>query len=139
MHCRDYVSIHDVSCATWQRCTTTSAIPPEAATPSPEPGGSSTISGNTASNNSGDGISTSFGSTVSGNTTNSNDSDGIVANFGSTVQRNSVLSNGNYALNLVDDSAYRENVILSGATSTGTVNGGTNAGANVCNGSLTCP
>ena len=40
-------------------------------------------------------------------------------------------------LSLDSATAYRENVITSNTL--GTVNGGVNAGGNVCNGSLTCP
>jgi len=53
------------------------------------------------------------------------------------VQRNAVHSNVGYGLNLGSQSGYRENVITNNTT--GTVTGGVDAGANVCNGSLTCP
>ena len=82
------------------------------------------------------------GSTVSGNTANNNGSDGISANRGATVQRNTVRLNGGFGLNLSPNiigplAAYRENVV--DLNLSGTVLGGVDAGANVCNGTLTCP
>ena len=89
-----------------------------------------------AANNGRDGIQGSQGSTISGNTAYQNGGDGIFAGTGSTVSGNTVRSNGGYGLNLID-AAYRGNTISDNTI--GTVNGGVNAGGNVCNGSLTCP
>ena len=97
----------------------------------------SIVSGNTVYQNGDDGIFASNGSTISGNTAYLNAGDRIATSSGVTVQRNTVSFNLRYGLNLGSQSAYRENVITGNAT--GTVTGGTNAGANVCNGSLTCP
>ena len=54
----------------------------------------STVSGNAAYQNGGNGISTEVGSTVTGNTAYQNDSDGIDAESGSTVTGNTVYGNG---------------------------------------------
>ncbi len=125
-------------------------------------GPGSTVSGNTASNNEDDGIDANIGSTVSGNTTylnggngirgtsgmtisgNSsyeNTGDGISANNGCTIRGNTVRGNDGWGLEILSiTTSYRENTIsTSGGTFLGTVDGGTNAGGNVCNGSLTCP
>ena len=99
-----------------------------------------TLSQNTAYGNWGDGISTLEGATVSDNTVYGNRGDGVQAGSGSNVSRNGVRQNFGYGLNLESTASYRENTITTDAVlSTGTVLGGVDAGANVCNGSLTCP
>ena len=50
---------------------------------------------------------------------------------------NTVSGNGGFGLSLHSTAGYRDNVITDNAT--GTVEGGVNAGGNVCDGSLTCP
>jgi len=67
--------------------------------------------------------------------------DGISALTACTIQGNTVLGNGGWQLDIASiANAYRENTISTYLTTAlGTVNGGTNAGDNVCNGSLTCP
>ncbi len=97
----------------------------------------STVSGNTSGQNGNAGIYSGGGSTVSGNTVNFNEGDGIEAYSGSTVSGNTVRSNGDYGLNLSSSTGYRDNVITS--NSAGTVLYGVNAGGNVCNSSTTCP
>jgi parallel beta-helix repeat protein len=91
---------------------------------------------NTATGNGELGIRISAGGIASDNTANSNGSYGISAGPGSTIQRNTVRSNAVVGLALSTQSAYRENTISSNGVS---VLFGTDAGGNVCNGSLTCP
>lgn len=126
----------------------------------------STASDNTASANGSVGILAGSGSTVSNNATSGNGADGINGDDGVTIIANASFDNGDATIPAFDDgiqcgagclvrenttrdntgqginfissgSAYSDNVI-SGNTA-GTVLGGTNAGGNVCNGSLTCP
>lgn len=97
----------------------------------------STVSGNTSYRNGGDGIETGNGANVTGNTSYDNDADGIQTASGCFVKDNAVRVNGGYGLRLGSQTGYRENVIA--VNSAGTVDGGVDAGGNVCNGSLTCP
>jgi len=62
-----------------------------------------------------------------------NGGNGILVGAGSSVQRSISRGNtGGEGLNLDALATFRE-------VTTGTLNGGINAGGNVCNGSLTCP
>jgi parallel beta-helix repeat protein len=101
-------------------------------------GGASTISANTAYANGLDGINASAGSTVTGNTASQNSGDGIQTSSSCTVAGNTVQLNSGYGLNMNTLTAYRGNTIASNVA--GAVAGtATNAGNNVCNGSLACP
>ena len=83
------------------------------------------------------GIYAGSNSIVTGNTSNSNGGDGIDVASGSLVQGNVVRGNGGFGIDLTSTSAgYRANVVEGNAS--GTVDGGTNMGGNVCNGSLSC-
>jgi parallel beta-helix repeat protein len=98
----------------------------------------SVVSDNTARGNETRGIVCGNGCTVTGNAAFSNGTDGISAGDGSTVQRNAVSFNGDHGLRLSSYLvSYGENVISNNTLDT--VIGGTDAGGNVCNGSLTCP
>ena len=100
----------------------------------------STVSGNTANANGGDGIYAGYGSTVSGNAAYQNGDDGITANAGSTVSGNTVRGNTGYGLMFFgpQNSAYSENVIS--INTAGTVFGaGVQFGQNLCSGNTTCP
>ena len=94
------------------------------------------VRGNAATGNGELGIRISEGGIASDNTANSNGNYGISAGTGSTIQGNTVRSNTVIGLALSTQSAYRENTISSNGA---TVLFGTDAGGNVCNGSLTCP
>lgn len=87
-------------------------------------------------NNRLDGVTAGPGSTVSGSTTSDNGSDGITATTGSLVRGNTSTSNGAFGLNLSGSVGYVDNAIFGNQ---GTVQGGVNAGGNVCNGTTTCP
>jgi hypothetical protein len=104
-------------------------------------GAASIVSGNTAFDNGGDGISVSIGSLVSGNSVYNNGGDGIDAGPGSLVQSNAVRNNDGRGLVLTglggNHGAYRENTIS--FNDGGTVQGGTNLGANFCDTNATCP
>jgi hypothetical protein len=69
-----------------------------------------------------------------------NASDGIyVSGDGAHVDGNLIRSNGRYGLKLVGSgNVYRDNTIGTAAYSTGSVDGGVNAGGNFCNGVI-CP
>ncbi len=92
-----------------------------------------TVTGNTTSNNGETGIQVALDAIVSANTSHGNNFDGII------VRGNTALLNGSYGLDLSVGTAYRENTIFAPTSSWGTVSGGTNVGANVCNGATTCP
>ncbi|MEE2672843.1 MAG: right-handed parallel beta-helix repeat-containing protein [Myxococcota bacterium] len=97
------------------------------------------VTGNTSSQNSGDGINCSA-CMIARNLTNSNGGDGIQSIGGGTVVENRASSNLGYGLNL-SDSGYAHNVVTTSASSLGTVSGGIQMGANVnvCDGNTTCP
>lgn len=100
----------------------------------------STVSGNTAYSNGGNGISATISSVISDNSSYENALDGIQAAEGCTIRGNSVRGNAEWGLDISSaTSAYRENTISTSGTALGTVDGGTDAGGNLCNGSLTCP
>jgi hypothetical protein len=100
----------------------------------------STVSGNATFLNAGNGISVFSGSVVSDNASYENTLDGISADAGCTIQGNSLRGNDAWGLDIATPtSAYRENTITVSETNLGTVDGGVDAGGNVCNGSLTCP
>ena len=83
-------------------------------------GGTSTVSNNTSYENGGDQIETGGSSGV----------------FGNTVR---VFNSTGWGLNLTNrQTGYRNNVISNNGGA-GTVNSGTDAGGNLCNGSTTCP
>jgi hypothetical protein len=65
--------------------------------------------------------------------------DGIFGDNYSKIEDNTVYDNGGYGINfgLATLGACRNNTIV--GNTLGTVNGGVDAGGNVCNGSLTCP
>lgn len=100
-------------------------------------GAGSTVADNAAFGNGGDGLNVALGSTVSNNAAYDNVGDGIQTGNACVVKGNAVRANGGFGLNLASHTGYRENVVS--LNSGGTVSGGTNAGENVCNGSLTCP
>ena len=86
-----------------------------------------------------DGIHVTSDSLIDDNNVNQNGRDGIVADTGSSVTDNTVFLHGGVGLNLGNDRVvYRDNNIVPGSPLP-SVQGGTNAGGNVCNGSLTCP
>ena len=89
---------------------------------------------NSAYQNEESGIAASGGSVASDNAAHQNNGSGI-SGFGSHVQGNTASTNGGFGL--VNSGSYRENTI--GNNSMGTVQGGVDAGANVCNGTTTCP
>ena len=100
-------------------------------------GQGSTVSGNTAFENGGDGIQAGGGgSSIFDNTVRSNSLDGIDCTDGgeSYVRGNSAIQNTGFGLNLSDparaDAVYRENVVHSNTG--GTVNGGNQRGDNYC-------
>ncbi len=96
----------------------------------------SMTSNNIVYQNGNDGIQAGSYSTVSGNTIHGNGGDGIDTNSGCLVQGNTVSENQGIGLHLEVTDAYRDNNLTSlGAT----VDGGVDAGGNVCNGSTTCP
>ena len=97
----------------------------------------SLVTGNVVLENGDDGIFVRAGSTVSGNSLFGNGGSGVVAGSGSGVQRNTSKFNGGYGLDLAADAAYTGNSVNNNTT--GTVNGGVNAGANSCNATTTCP
>jgi len=95
------------------------------------------VSGNTANGNHDAGIFCGSGCTVSGNTANDNGSDGISVSTG-IANGNSAIYNHGYGLNFTSIYAgYVSNVLSNNIA--GTVNGGTELGDNLCNGSTTCP
>jgi hypothetical protein len=100
-------------------------------------GAGSTVVDNAAFGNGGDGLNVALGSTVSSNAAYDNVGDGIQTGSGCVVKGNAARSNTGFGLNLGSQTGYRENVVSLNAG--GTIGGGTNAGDNVCNGSLTCP
>jgi hypothetical protein len=86
------------------------------------------------------GIQVSSGSTVTGNAVYENLGDGIkYTGEGTLINDNAVHANRGYGLNLGAQVSYRGNMISTAIIFSGTVNGGVNAGGNVCNGNLTCP
>ncbi len=103
-----------------------------------EAGTSCVVRDNAVWSNGDDGIDAENGSVVSDNATRDNTGNGITACL-SLVRANAATNNGGYGLEfLCPGGSYRENLIE--GNTMGIVNGSaTNAGANVCNGSLTCP
>lgn len=100
-------------------------------------GSSGTVRNCAAHLNTGDGIVASNGCLVSGNTATANGGDGIQAGAGSNVTGNTASGNTAFGLNLTQGVGYSQNVIRDNTA--GTVDSGTSAGGNVCNGSTTCP
>ena len=95
------------------------------------------VRNNSVYGNGRDGIVPGFGSLVSDNAITLNDGNGIQADHDTLIQRNVVNQNGAPGLNLLTaDIAYRENSINDNTG--GAVVGGLDAGANMCDGLLTC-
>ncbi len=100
-------------------------------------GGDCVIRGNTVTYSGGRGIDVGLGCDVTGNIASGNGEDGIRTSSSALVADNVVRDNTGRGLTLSPGTAYRGNVI--GNNDAGTVQGGVNAGANVCNTSTTCP
>ena len=99
----------------------------------------SIVTGNVVRNMETNGITCSIGCLVSGNVVSDNGVHGIQTGTGSSVSDNTLIGNDGYGLLLTGSTGYRNNTIFVLPPASGTVNGGTNAGGNVCNSSLTCP
>jgi hypothetical protein len=76
-------------------------------------------------------------STISGNTASYNSDDGIQSGPLSMVRQNIVTSNSSYGRELEADAIYRDDVV--NANTFGTVFSGIDMGANSCNGATSCP
>jgi len=95
------------------------------------------VSDSNSSRNGGDGINASTGATITGCTAYDNIGDGIEVGLGSLVSGSGVRNNDGFGLRLASESGYRENVVS--GNSGGSVTGGVDLGANLCNGLTTCP
>lgn len=101
-----------------------------------------TISNNQVLRNGGDGVIAGDSSTIDGNAVFENgadaDDDGIQCSLGCVIRGNAVRDNVGYGLRLQSSSSgYSDNAFS--ANGAGTVLRGTDAGGNVCGGSLGCP
>jgi hypothetical protein len=97
--------------------------------------GTNLITANVILGNTNRGIE-AFGGTVTNNTSVGNGADGIYCS-NCTVVANTVKGNGGYGLALAGNTGYGNNFV--NLNTAGTVQGGVQIDANVCNGSSTCP
>lgn len=103
-----------------------------------ECGGECVVRDNRAAGNADIGLRIPGASTIIGNTATENGGSGIINTAGSgTVLDNVSSSNGGYGLDLRSSTAYARNVV--NGNTTGTVDGGTQVGQNICDFNTTCP
>jgi hypothetical protein len=100
------------------------------------------VTGNTANENAGTGISVGSGVTVSGNSASRNGSNGIVVGLGATVIGNAAYDNTGMGLFAGGTRVgYSQNVFVgnNGGDAHPQVTNGINSGHNVCGTDAVCP